>query len=79
MDASFTLTGAETQGAFLDTLSILKPYTAWTSGNWNFQPTPKQWSEVQNTSKDISQLRDYLYSCLANEMRQAKLAKEATA
>jgi len=79
MDAAFTLNGAETQGAFLDTLSILKPYTAWTSGNWDFEPTPKQWSEVQNTSKDISQLRDYLYSCLTNEMRKAKLAKEAIA
>ena len=79
MDAAFTLNGAETQGAFLDTLAILKPYTAWSSGKWSFEPTKKQWSEVQNTSRDISQLRDYLYSCLANEMRQRNLAKEDSA
>lgn len=69
MDAAFTLNGAETQGAFLDTLAILKPHAAWTSGHWNFEPTPKQWSEIQNTTRDISQLRDYLYSCLASELR----------
>lgn len=79
MDAAFTLNGAETQGEFFDTLSILKPYTAWTSGEWQFEPTHKQWSEIQNTTRDISQLRDFLYSCLANEMRQKKLAGEASA
>lgn len=79
MDAAFTLNGAETQGEFLDTLISLKPYTAWTSGQWNFEPNAKQWSEVQNTTRDISQLRDYLYSCLTNEIRRIKFSKEASA
>ena len=72
MDAAFTLRGAETKGEFVDVLEILKPYCAWSSGSWDFQPTPKQWSEVQNTTRDIAQLREYLYSCLASELRAQK-------
>jgi len=69
MDAAFALRGAETVGQFVDVLKIIKPYCAWSSGSWDFQPTSKQWSEVQNTTRDISQLREYLYSCLATELR----------
>ena len=69
MDAAFALRGAETVGQFIDVLNILKPGCAWSSGSWNFQPHPKQWSEVQNTTRDIAQLREYLYSCLASEFR----------
>ena len=72
MDAAFALRGAETKGQFVDVLEILKPYCAWSSGSWDFQPTPKQWSEVQNTTRDIGQLREYLYSCLAGELRAQK-------
>lgn len=56
MDAAFALRGAETKGQFVDFLEMLKPYCAWSLGTWNFQPTPKQWSEVQNTTRDIGQL-----------------------
>jgi len=69
MDAAFALRGAESEGQFVDVLKIVKPYCAWSSGSWDFQPTSKQWSEVQNTTRDISQLREYLYSCLATELR----------
>ena len=72
MDAAFALRGAETKGQFVDVLEILKPYCAWSSGSWDFQPTPKQWSEVQNTTRDIGQLREYLYSCLASELRSIR-------
>jgi len=69
MDAAFALRGAESVGQFVDVLNIIKPYCAWSSGSWNFQPNPKQWSEVQNTTRDIAQLREYLYACLASEFR----------
>lgn len=69
MDAAFALKGAETVGQFIDVLKILKPYCAWSSGTWNFEPNPKQWSEVQNTPRDIAQLREYLYACLVTEFR----------
>ncbi len=77
MDAAFTLQAKETKGGFIDILNIVKPFTAWSSGTWDFKPTPKQWSEIQNVSKDIRQLSDYLYSCLTSELRKDTLKAEA--
>ncbi len=56
MDAAFALRGAETKGQFVYFLEMLKPHCAWSLGTWNFQPTPNQWSEVTNTTRDIWQL-----------------------
>tara|TARA_B110000008_G_C16965806_1_gene561962 strand:+ start:1910 stop:3010 length:1101 start_codon:yes stop_codon:yes gene_type:complete len=70
MDAAFSYKNCTTKGQFVDVLNLLKPYCAWTSGEWLFSPSPKHWSEVQNTSKDISQLREFLYGNLMLEIRK---------
>ena len=77
MDAAFTLCEAETEGQFIDVLKLLKPKCAWTAGNWAFEPTPKHWSEVQNTSKDIAQLREYLFFALNQELASRRLKGDA--
>ena len=40
MDAAFTLQAKETKGGFIDILNIVKPFTTWSSGIWDFKPTP---------------------------------------
>jgi len=69
MDAAYTYKYCKTKGQFIDTLNLIKPHCAWSSGNWPFTPTPKHWSEIQNTSKDISQLREFLYGNLMQAFR----------
>ena len=70
MDAAFTYKNCRTKGQFVDVLNLLKPYCSWTKGEWMFSPTPKHWSEIQNTPKDISQLREFLYGNLMQEIRK---------
>ena len=77
MDAAFTLCEAETEGQFVDVLKLLKPKCAWTAGTWAFEPTPKHWSEVQNTSKDIAQLREYLFFAMNQELASRRLKGDA--
>lgn len=70
MDAAYTILKANTVGKFVDVLEKIKPYCAWTSGEWNFNSYPKPWSEVQNTTRDIAQLREYLYLSFTTEFCQ---------
>ena len=34
-------------------------YCRWTEGDWELRP-PRKWNDIQNTSKDIKLLTDYL-------------------
>lgn len=51
---------------FVEELNRIKPLCAWSSGAWNFgtdidgQPIVRKWNELQNLSKDISLVTDYL-------------------
>lgn len=46
---------------FANDLSALKDVCRWTSGFWNFGPhSQRRWNELQNTSRDIQMLTDYL-------------------
>lgn len=50
----------ETQD-FMDDLAPLVPHCSWTSGFWDFGPgAMRKWNDIQNTSKDINLLADYL-------------------
>tara|TARA_B110000503_G_C7150223_1_gene414847 strand:- start:44 stop:1150 length:1107 start_codon:yes stop_codon:yes gene_type:complete len=73
MDAAFTYKNCRSVGQFVDILKSLISCTAWTSGTWQFSPTPKHWREVQNTSRDIGQLREYLYANLMSEIKKNDL------
>jgi DGQHR domain-containing protein len=46
---------------FYDNLQALAPVCRWTSGYWEFGPmVQRKWNEIQNTSKDIKLLANYL-------------------
>jgi len=46
---------------FRSDLLPLRDVCRWTDGYWDFRP-PRKWNEIQNTSKDIKLLSDYLLS-----------------
>ena len=51
---------------FVEELNRIKPLCAWSGGVWNFgtdidgQPIVRKWNELQNLSKDISLVTDFL-------------------
>jgi DGQHR domain-containing protein len=52
-------TGLPSEEQFGADLKELRKYCRWTEGYWEFNP-PRRWNEIQNTSKDIKLLSDYL-------------------
>jgi DGQHR domain-containing protein len=54
-------TGIPTTEQFTADLTPLKSFCSWTDGYWNFAPsTQRKWNEVQNTSKDIQLVANFL-------------------
>jgi hypothetical protein len=54
-------TGIPTIAQFAADLEPLAPVCSWTDGYWNFaQGNQRKWNEVQNTSKDIQLVANYL-------------------
>jgi hypothetical protein len=46
---------------FQTDLEALAPYCRWTNGTWEFGPGQlRKWNELQNTSKDVRLLTNYL-------------------
>jgi DGQHR domain-containing protein len=45
---------------FIEQLRPLAGLCHWTAGTWNFGDTQRKWNEVQNTTRDILMLSDYL-------------------
>jgi DGQHR domain-containing protein len=46
---------------FASDLAALRPVCRWTSGMWDFGPhTQRKWNELQNTTRDIQLLSEYL-------------------
>jgi DGQHR domain-containing protein len=57
----YRLTGFPTREQFVSDLKPLAPYCSWTDGYWNFSSVnQRRWNEVQNTSKDIQMVSNYL-------------------
>ncbi|WP_437310803.1 DGQHR domain-containing protein DpdB [Sorangium sp. So ce388] len=53
--------GLPTKAMFAKDLRPLKPLCRWTDGYWDFGPgQQRKWNEVQNTTKDIQMLTNYL-------------------
>lgn len=53
--------GLPTAAQFRADLEPLKDYCRWTEGYWDFGPgAQRKWNEIQNTSKDIRLVADYL-------------------
>lgn len=50
-----------TEEQFLNDLTPLKEICSWTNGYWDFGPGKQvKWNEIQNTTKDIQTLANYL-------------------
>jgi DGQHR domain-containing protein len=57
----FRAEGVPSKDAFAADLAPLAPYCSWTDGYWNFSPgNQRKWNEIQNTSKDIQLIANYL-------------------
>lgn len=53
--------GLPSQEMFEKDLAPLKPLCRWTDGYWDFGPgQQRKWNEIQNTTKDIQLLTNYL-------------------
>lgn len=53
--------GIPTISHFRDDLAPLAPHCRWTDGYWDFGPgQQRKWNEVQNTTKDIALLSNFL-------------------
>lgn len=49
---------------FAAELKIIKDDCSWTEGAWRFDSdTIRQWNDIQNTSRDVKRLTDYLLGC----------------
>jgi DGQHR domain-containing protein len=53
--------GFPTKAQFSRDLAVLAPICRWSEGHWDFGPgQQRRWNEIQNTSKDIQILSNYL-------------------
>ncbi len=74
MEALHVMTGAEDREAFARILRLLKPRTAWSSGEWIFGGETRRWNGLQNVPADIRQLSLYLVSELKRTGAEAAAA-----
>lgn len=75
MDLLYSNEGATLQPEFEWGLELLKPYTAWTSGQWKLAEFDERpWNGVQNTPTDIDLLTRYLVRSLKKAIRNSKRA-----
>jgi DGQHR domain-containing protein len=75
MDHLFYAEGATKRQQFIDGLEALKPYTAWTSGQWTLTETDvRPWNGIQNTPSDIDALTRYLVASTKKALRKQRRA-----
>lgn len=72
MDLLFTNQKSSTVKEFEVGLTLLKPYTAWTSGNWPINGYDWPWNYVQNTPQDIDMLTRHLVSTTKRQLRKLR-------
>ncbi|MEJ1161437.1 hypothetical protein [Prosthecomicrobium sp. N25] len=74
MEALHVMAGAEDRDAFARGLRLLKPKTAWSTGEWAFGEARRRWNGLQNVPSDIRQLSLYLVGELKRALSQAEAA-----
>lgn len=74
MDLLYKDQTASTSEQFETGLELLRPYTAWTSGNWAIPDYDIPWNHLQNTSQDIDVLTRYLVSTTKRQLRKLRRA-----
>lgn len=78
MELLYSSEGATTRAEFEPGLELLKPYTAWTSGQWRFSEYDERpWNGIQNTPSDIDLLANYLVRSLKKALRRPRKVANA--
>jgi DGQHR domain-containing protein len=73
METLALLEGARTWEEFSKGLGCLDGRTAWTSGEWNFAKGDRRhWKAIQNVTRDIETLRDYLNKIVRDDIRRRR-------
>jgi DGQHR domain-containing protein len=72
MDLLYINHSARTSLEFASSLELIKPYTAWTSGNWAIDGTTVAWNDIQNTPQDIDILTRHLVSSMKRQLRKSR-------
>lgn len=74
MELLYSTEGATKRDQFAAALRLIKPYTAWTSGQWNFSSDDIcPWNGVQNTPSDIDVLANHLVRLTKRVLRKSRL------
>jgi len=75
MDHLYYAEGATHRSQFKPGLEALKPFTAWTSGQWQLTESDvRPWNGIQNTPSDIDALTRYLVAAVKKALRKARRA-----
>ena len=77
MDLLSEKLGVTTKEGFIPGLELLKPFTAWTSGEWKMDDHQIPWNDIQNTPTDIDLLSRHLVSATKRQLRKIRLTTEA--
>lgn len=72
MDLLYTNQAATTAKEFAIGIELLKPFTAWTSGNWPISGYSVPWNNLQNTPQDIDILTRHLVSTTKRQLRKLR-------
>lgn len=71
MELLYSDQGTTSKEGFIKGLKLLKPHTAWTSGEWHISATDQRhWNGIQNTPTDIGLLTKYLTDKLKQELKR---------
>lgn len=71
MELLYASEGATTAEEFEPCLHLLKPYTAWTRGEWRFAENDiRPWNGIQNNPVDIDLLTNYLVRSMKRATRK---------
>jgi DGQHR domain-containing protein len=73
MELLYSHEGATTRAEFEPGLRLIRPYTAWTSGQWAFSSDDIcPWNGIQNTPSDIDALANHLVRLTKRVLRKPR-------
>lgn len=77
MDLLYASQYATKSEHFRPALELLKPFVAWTRGNWRLEQCEIPWNDIQNTPSDIDMLTRHLVSTTKRQLRKLRQAANA--
>ena len=76
MEYLHAATGATKRDQFLGPLTLLRPHTAWTEGQWDFGSERRRWNSLQNVSADWKLLTFHLTRAIQQIVLADRVATE---